>query len=91
MIFTRAGVKEDTTKTRFSGKISVLTIYSFVGISIMTFVMQFVICTWAPGIGVKLVALVICHPRFKTLLVLLNIGFRISISKRHDYLLFGIS
>jgi hypothetical protein len=84
MIFIRAGVKEDTTRTRFSGKISVLTIYSFVGVSIMTFVMQFVICTWAltSGIGVKLVALAICIILvLRALLVLLNIGFRISISR----------
>lgn len=83
MIFIRAGVKEDPTKTRFSGKISVFTIYSFAGISILTYLMQLVISTWAltSGAGIRLFSLVICITLvLRALLILLNVGFRISIS-----------
>lgn len=84
LIFIRSGAKDDTTRTRFSAKISLFTLYSFVSIAIVTYLLQLIVSCWAltSGLGVRIFSLGICIALVvRVLLVLLNIGFRVSLSK----------
>ncbi len=90
-IFAMVETRNDNTGIRFKASVPVVNLWVFLGVPIVTILMQFTISVWAltSSIGIKFVALLACISFvIRILLVLSAIGFQITFHKRQVYIHF---